>query len=294
MRKILVFLWLIVGMTVATVAQQIFVSSPGYGPRDVTKTQVNIKPGTEVNISVQGLNPGTTVYWANIPSGESEGQELPFVFDETEVVDIYVYLMNNGSLEETLWTKLVPNNQSVLGLLSQQNVSDCSGTSVSFDAADYSESYEYQWQRLDGNTWINVVSTANYVALGRNLTVFVNNNTEGMSFKAIVKNLNCLGAIEETGEVVIEEAYPLPTATFSPSDKEICAGEEIDLVVTPTAGIAPFIVTMKNGIDDLVVPYVSSTTVNTLGSTAIFSVNPIETITYNFTIVDDNGCQREY
>lgn len=96
------------------------------------------------------------------------------------------------------------------------------------------------------------------------------------------------------GQGNLLQVNDVPTATFSPGTG-ICAGEEVELVVTPLGGTAPYSVNMNNGTVDLVAPNNTNPVINVgLGGVARFSVFPAATITYRFTITDGNGCSITY
>lgn len=152
----------------------------------------------------------------------------------------------------------------------------CAGEEVTFTVTEVADNYDFL---------VNGVSVQDGTSNTYTTTTLVNNDVVSV----IATVTGCTGASNEITMVVHE----LPEATFG-ADASICAGDEIDLVVTPSLGFGLFTITMQNGIGDLVDPTNDEVIDVSLGSSAIFSVRPTSTTTYHFIITDERGCSREY
>lgn len=300
------FFLLLVFLATTSFGQILTLTTQNYDPVVISTTSenktVNIRSMTELTIVASG---GGETYWTvgeNLVTTETPSNpEFPITNPTNNTVTItiplayenFVLTVYFASPVVSIPITLVRNDEPIPGLLNQQNVRDCPNTTRNFLAADYNENFDYQWEEWNGS-WVSLIANPNYSENNHSLTLQVNSSTLGKRFRAMVKNPNCLGAIDYTGEVVVLEVYPLPTATFSPGTG-ICAGEEVELVVTPAGATAPYSVTMNNGTGDLVTPNNTNPVINVgSGETARFSVIPAETITYQFTITDSNQCSRIY
>lgn len=152
----------------------------------------------------------------------------------------------------------------------------CDGEEVIFTVTEVADSY---------NFLVNGASVQDGASNTYTTTTLVNNDVVSV----IATVTGCTGASDE----IIMTVNALPEAIFG-ADASICAGDEIDLVVTPSLGFGLFTITMQNGIGDLVDPTNDEVIDVSLGSSAIFSVRPTSTTTYHFIITDERGCSREY
>jgi len=187
----------------------------------------------------------------------------------------------------------VNNLPEVLVLNNTTNI--CSGSSVVINATESPlPDHTYQWY-VDGV----VVSNGGFYSGSTTYQLTITSADASLNGKRydcrIIASYGCSSyARTSGGQGTLLQINEIPTATFSPGTG-ICAGEEVELVVTPLGGTAPYSVNMNNGIGDLVTPNNTNPVINVgLGGVARFSVIPAANITYRFTITDSNQCSRTY
>ena len=296
----IIFLWLFVLFTTTAMGETLTVSSPGYskqatsGAPGVTPVVINVRPGTTLTLVASGS--GAT-YWTadqaltspTFPISSPASNTVTLIMPATYAsITITVYFGSPSNLAIFVLTR---NIDVAAGLIStQQNVQGCSGVGFSFPATNpFQTGFVYTWLEYNGTTWVGLGSNSYYSATGHVLNVQANSSILSKRFKCVVSNPDCFGAIDETAEVVVQSVYVLPTATFS-AGSGICPGQNVNLIVTPAAGVGPYSVTMNNGTGDLVAPN-NINPVNVItGGSATFSVVPSTTVTYHFTVRDSNMC----
>lgn len=306
MKTKIVFLWLFVLLTTAAIGQNLTISSSGYSSRSCTDGEINVRPGTEVTIITTLPVGATATYWTadQILSATNPAQSFPITAPAANTVslvmpvtydEIVVTVYYNTTPTSSSYVKLIRNTNTADGLLTvQQDVQDCPGVSKNFTATtDALTGFSYEWQEFT-TSWVSLGISSYYSVTGRVLNLQTHVSIEGKRFRAFVKNDNCLGAIDTTAEVIVQDVYEQPTATFSPNTN-VCAGDQVSLVVSPTNGQAPYTVSLNNNTGDLVIPNnVSPVTGIGVGGTATFSVQPSATVTYHFIVTDSNGCSITY
>lgn len=306
MKTKIILLWLFVFFTTTIMAQNLTISSSGYSSRSCTDSTVNVRPSTEVTIVATLPSGATATYWTADQSltATSPAQAFPITAPAANTVslvmpntydDIVITVYYNTTPATSSYVKLVRNTNVASGLLTtQQDIEDCPNVSHFFAATtDALTGFSYLWQEF-GTDWTTLGASSYYSATGRILNLQTHSSIESKRFRAIVTNLNCLGAIDTTAEVVVQTVYEPPTATFS-ANTSVCAGDEVSLVVSPANGLAPYSVSLNNNTGDLVLPdNVTPVTGIGVGGTATFSVQPVATTTYHFTITDDRGCSITY
>jgi hypothetical protein len=242
MKKKLVFLWLLVFLMSATViGQTLQISSSGYENQNVTDGSINVRSGTVVTIVATLPAGATQTYWTSsvdliaidpaqeFPIESSETLEVTFEMPANDEVIITVAF--NTSPMTSSFVVLTRNDNVATGLLSNQAVSDCSGVLSSFAATEnFLESFSYVWQEWNGS-WVDLGSSSYYSAVGRILNVQLHSSIEGMEFRCLVTNPNCLGAVDE---VLIEvvEVFELPlNQTWDTNNTKYCQGSEYPNVI---------------------------------------------------------------
>ena len=152
----------------------------------------------------------------------------------------------------------------------------CAGDEVTFTVAEVADNY---------NFFINDVSVQD----GASDTYVTSALVDGDVVRVEATVGGCMGNSNEI--TIIVHALPQATFTVDAPDTEICDGDQIDLLVSPFGGLAPYSVEMVTGTGDLVSPNNTNPVINVgTGETARFSVQPTATTTYHYVIVDGRGC----
>jgi len=238
MKKKVVFLWLFVFFTMTTTySQNLTISSTGYNQITCTDGVVNVRSGTEVTIVATLPSGASATYWTaspvltatnpaqsfpiTAPAANTVSFLMPSIYDEVVIV---VYF--NTTPMTNSWVKLVRNDNVATGLFAGQNIQGCSGTDYSFAATNpYQTGFLYNWQEYNGSSWVVLGSGSYYSAVGHVLNVQANSSIQGKRFKCVVTNPNCLGAIDETGEILVGSVYALPQIqTYTVNTVNYCPG----------------------------------------------------------------------
>ncbi len=309
------FFLLLVFLATTSFGQTLTLTTQNYDPVVISTTSenktVNIRSMTELTIVASG---GGETYWTvgeNLVTTETPSNpEFPITNPTNNTVTItiplayenFVLTVYFASPVVSIPITLVRNDEPIPGLLNQQNVRDCPNTTRNFLAADYNENFDYQWEEWNGS-WVSLIANPNYSENNHSLTLQVNSSTLGKRFRAMVKNRNCLGAIDYTGEVVVLEVYERPTFTISDNMTEIvCSGQVVTYSITVTGGTPNYTVSLIGSSH----PYVlvspnnqSSVNLTVDGDSAQFDImlsNPpvpgeqITGFTTTYVVVDQNGC----
>lgn len=283
--------------------QQISVNGTNY-----TNTSVNVTPNTQLTLVATLPTGAAQTYWTAVAgmSATTPNQVFPILNPQANTVvlnapatagsyTVTVYFADaSGNLipGQDVFVTLAVSTPTITGLLTtQQNLVGCQNIVVNVSATGGPQlNYTYVWQEWSGSAWIALGTSSYYSAIGHNIAIQYDASLVGKRFRCNVSIDDFIGSTISTSEIVVNTVNPLPAATFT--NVNICAGNSATLQVTPTAGTAPWTVSMLNGTADLVAP--SNTSPIVTSGIATFTVAPTSTTTYDFRIVDNNRCSKDF